>query len=147
MRDIANHLVKYSFPQVPVQEEEVISCLKQREINIDGYDLMVYFNKCKYHDIEMETLQIFGKSFTFLPFSVVCKAARKFLGNKELSYVEVMHHRNKDILDEYSRKIYVWTVYYDNGEVVANPFITEFEHRTYDGLNFSHINKNQIKFL
>lgn len=147
MKTLAAQLVAYSFPQVSPQDEETISVLKQREIAIDGYETIVYFNKCKYLDVEMETVQIYGKYFTFLPMSVVCKIVYKFLGDKELSLIEQMHYRRQGVMDEFSRKIYVWTVYYRNGEPISSPFVNNFETRTYEGLRFSHVDNNQIVFF
>jgi hypothetical protein len=143
---IARHLVNYSFPVVSPQDEEEISCLKQREITVDGYEIVVYFSISNYLDVQLRTLQLFGKYFTFLPFSLVCKIASKFLGDKELSFVEVMHF-NQGMVNEYSRRLYVWTVYFKDEEPICNPFVTEFKPCTYEGFRYSHLDRNQIKFF
>jgi hypothetical protein len=148
MRALAKQLTKYSFPLSTPQDEETISCLKQREIAVDGYDIVVYFNRCRYLSVELETIQIFGKYFTFLPFSLVCKVANSFLGDKELSLVEVMHCRNQGVMDEYARKIYVWTVYYDdNGKPTASPFVGKGKQCDYQGLRYNKVNREQIVFF
>jgi len=146
MKALALQLVPHSFPIKSPQDEEIISCLKQREIVVDGYDLLVYFNRCRYLDIELESLQVFGKYHTFLPFSLVCKVATQFLDDKELSFIEVMHNR-KGVADEFARKIYVWTVYYKDNDPVPSPFITKFTPCVYEGLRYSHVDRNQIAFF
>lgn len=146
MRALSKRLIRYSFPLVSPQDEEIISCLKQREISIDGYELIIYLNRCKYNNFELETLQIYGKYFSFLPFSIVCKVAYRFLGNKELSFVEVMHYRQQGIIDEKSRKIYVFTVNYnEQGEPIPNPLAKDVCY--YDGLVYNKIDPKQITFF
>ena len=149
MKALAKQLVNKSFPIVPPEEEEKLSCLKQREVTIDGYNVVLYFNCCKYGEINLETLQIFGKYFVFLPFSLICKIAAKFLGNKELSFIEVIHNKErKNEIGLGSRKIYVWTVYYDErSQPIPNPFIEEKRVCSYEGLNYSRIDRNQVTFF
>lgn len=148
MKALAEQLVPFSFPLKSPQDEETISCLKQREIAVDGYDVIVYFNRCRYKDIDLGSLQVFGKYHTYLPFCLVCKIARQFLGDKELSLVEVMHHRNQGVADEYARKIYVWTVYHNSeGTPIPNPFATKFTARSYEGLSYYHVDQSQVAFF
>ncbi len=147
MRELANTLVPYSFPQVSPQDEESLLCLKQRTIVVDGYEIVAYFSKCEYKDIQMQSLQIYGKYFTFLPMFVVCKVACKFLGDYGLSYFEQMYLRQEGIMDEYSRKIYIWTVYYRDGEPILSPFSSKCESRTYEGLKYSYVESSQIAFF
>ena len=148
MLSLSKHLLKYSFPLTPPEDEDIISILKQREIEVDGYELVVYLNRCRYSDVELETLQVYGKYFTFLPFALVCKVANAFLGDKELSLIEVMHHRQGNVMDEYSRKIYVWSVYYNaDGEKITSPFVNQLTPCSYDGLHYSHVNREQITFF
>lgn len=149
MRALAKQLVKYSFPNASPVDEEILSCLKQREIVLDGYNLIVYFNKCQHADTDLETLQVFGKYFSFLPFSLICKVAYKFLGNKELSLIEVVHNKkNVEGVDQGTRKIYVWTVYHDSdGNPITSPFADGENACSYEGLKYSHVDRNQIMFF
>ena len=151
MKALANQLIPYSFPIGSAEDEETISWMKQREITIDGYDVIVYFNKCQYEDVLMENLQVFGKYFSFLPFTLVCKVARKYVGERELSFVEVLHNRRsseESVMDQYTRKIYIWTVYYNlDGEPIPNPYIKKGTDSSYDGLRFSHVDRQRISFF
>jgi hypothetical protein len=137
MKALAKRLAKYSFPTVSPKDELDISCLKQREITVDGYELIVYFNECRHKDEEMQTVQVFGRYFTFLPFSVVCKVASLFLGTKNLSLVETM---------QAERKIYVWSVHRKDGELKCSPVDT-LAVRKYDGLEFAQIDHKQVRFF
>lgn len=139
MRALSKQLVPYSFPLASQQDEEIISCLKQREINIDGYDLVVYFNTCCYQGGTFETLQIFSRYFTFIPFAIVCKIAKKFLGTKELTLIEVFS------ADEH--KIYIWTVYYKDNEIIKNPFMKNPKSCVYGDLEYNKIDKDQVNFF
>lgn len=145
-RMIAEHLINYSFPSVSPQDEEEISCLKQKEIVIDGYDVVVYYSVSNYLGVQLRTLQLFGKYFTFLPFSIVCKVAYKFLGDKELFFLEIMRLKENSV-DELSRRVYVWTAYFRNDESIGNPFVTGFKSCVYEGFKYSHLDANQIKFF
>lgn len=144
MKNLAKILVPYSFPIVSPEDEDIISCLKQREMCINGYDVIVYFNNCSYTKVSLKTLQIYGKYFTALPFFLVCQCAYRFLGDKELSFVEVHSKNNYDIY----RKIYVWTVYYDkDNNPIENPFAKDVSKKSYDGLQFSKLNRGEITFF
>jgi hypothetical protein len=149
MKNTAKFLMPYSFPAMPPEDEEIIAPLKQREITVDGYDLVVFFNNCSYGNIELETLQVYGKDFCFLPLTVVCKCVRKFLGDQELALVEIMHHNKQGILDESSRNIYVWTVYYDSEDQtpIETPFTKDVKMCCYDGLNFAQVEQNYFKLF
>ena len=97
-------------------------------------------------------MQIFGKYFSFLPLFLVCKLGVEFLGSKELCLVEAVHNRasqfNEGITDEYSRKVYVWTIYYnEQGEPIPNPFASKLEPDSYEGLNFSRLDRKQVIFF
>jgi len=136
MRVLAKQLMPYSFPQVLPQEEDAVACLKQREINVDGYDVIVYLSRCQHLEIEIETVHVFGKYFTYLPFHLVCKIVYQFLGGKELFFVEVMHCPYSSGVDEYCRKMYVWTVYYRDGVPISNPFVADLREFNYYGLKY-----------
>jgi hypothetical protein len=148
MKNLARVLLPESFPIRSPEQEDIISCLKQREVTIDGYEVILYFNNCSYGDITLETLQIFGKHFTYLPFYLICKCAYKFLGEKELGLVEVMSFGKKnELVDDMARKIYVWTVYYKDDKPIASPFAREIKHCSYDGLEFSQVEQNELMFF
>lgn len=133
-------LLPYSFPIVPRQDEVDIACLKQREITIDGYDVGVYFNSCDYSSYKLESLQVFGRYFNSLPFYLVCKIARAFLGSEDLTLIES--------IDKSYRKIYVWTLYYDrDGKKTSSPVKGKRKADYFEGFNFFRLNEMDIKFF
>lgn len=147
MRTLARSLIPYSFPLKSHEDEAEIAILKRRDITLDGYEIVVFFNNADYSDKTLETLQVFGKYFTFLPFYLVCKVARAFLGDEELSLVEVMHSSTGKI-DESCRKIYAWTLYYDvQGNRIDGPFAKNAQTDTHEGWQFSRIPNEDIKFF
>lgn len=112
LRKMADILVPYTFPLVPVEEEQKILILKQRIIFVDGYEVSVIFSKSQYpKDNVVETLQISSLDFPFLPFRIVCKLAQAFLGNEHVAYAEFI---------KFGRKIYCWNVRYQEGNKIPS---------------------------
>jgi len=147
MRTVAKQLLPHSFPQKTRQDEADIAVLKKREILVDGYEVVVYFNNAHYGDRILETLQVYGRYFSFLPFYLVCKVARAFLGDDKLSLVEVIHSSAGKI-DKTCKKIYVWTLYYDtDGKRISGPFAENATPDNYDGLVFLRTQDKDIKFF
>jgi len=115
---------------------------------IDGYEVVVYHSHCLYGDIRLETLQLYGKFITFLPFRVVCKLAKMVLGEQELALVELMHYREPGRLDEFARKIYIWKLYVSpEGTPIPNPFVSDRTRCVFEGFYYDIVPKNQIAFL
>lgn len=104
MRAVGEQLITYTFPQADMRLEDEINILKINEIFIDGYWLVIHYNKADYKTHFLETVQIFGKNFLFLPFSVIVKVAKKFLGGHNLLFTEVIKE---------NRKIYCWAIMLD----------------------------------
>lgn len=138
MRAVGEVLVKHSFPLMPGDAEEDISILKTREMLIDGYEVTIYYSKSEYPSHILETFQIFGQRVPFLPFHMVTKIARKFLGESHLSLVEVYVN---------NKKLYIWTKT-SNKEGTSKPTLEEAaipaEH---EGFKFHRLNPRQVNFL
>ena len=131
MHNASNMLSEYSFPKVCKEDEKQIMCLREREIFVCGYDITVVLSYNNYPHYKMQTLQMYASYGAFLPFSLVCKLAEKFLGNKSLYYVSVMQN---------DRKIYIWTVCKNNeGDVVDDKSYLEVKKDTYNNLNFNRV--------
>lgn len=129
MRRLSEILLPYTYPVVATfEEEQEILPLKQRAIKVDGYDLIVCFSQADYGKYILESLQIQSIYTPFLPFSLVCKVGRMFMGSKHLSYVEFF----KDI-----RKIYCWTVKRENGVAVPP---TKSQPGNYEGFKYRILN-------
>jgi hypothetical protein len=131
--------VPFNFPQVPVVEENQITFLKSRELLVDGYSIIIYYNKANWNSHFMETLQIVGKYIPFLPFCLICKIGKRFLGDQYLSFVEIFRD---------SRRIYCWTLIRDR-ERTPIPLINEhvqFKDCSYEGFSYRCLNPKEITF-
>ena len=143
MKKTARELLPHSFPLVSREKEAEISSKKQRVEKLDGYVLGVYYNECNYFKHTLNSLQVFGKNFNYIPFDVALKVAVKFLGTHKLSLIEVPYRSEKC-----SKKIFVWTVYYDvDGLAVDNPFHSVQKLETHNGIQFNRLNPSDVKFF
>ena len=136
MKTLADMLVPYTFPlHDPVLEDD-ISVLKSRTVEIDGYSVVLHFNRADYGNHFVETLQIFGEKASFLPFCLVAKLGKKFLGGHHLYLVELIRDQ---------RKIYCWTITLDkNGKPTAPRVPVKTEGCTYEGLQYQYMYPNQV---
>ena len=110
MRKLAKRLIPYTAPMVSIEEEYKVLPLKKRIINIDGYEATVSLSAGDYKDYVMWAVQIEALNFPFLPFNMVCKIGRIFLGNTHLSYLDFVKN---------NRKIYCWILRRKDGERIS----------------------------
>lgn len=136
MKNMSHWLIPYTYPQNDAQLEEDIRPLKTREAVIDGYSLMLYFSRALYEDYYIESFQVLGMHAPFLSFGLVVKLAKRFLGNENLSLIEVIHE---------NRKIYCWNVILDreNGETIPMPQ-EKSEYCTYEGFKYLYMDPTQV---
>ena len=139
MRSMGEFLIPYNFPNnISFEVEEDLSIFKEREAIIDGIPLFLNYQKADYKKYYIETLQIFGKNTPFLPFNLVCKLGRRFLGGHHLSLVEIFKE---------NRKIYIWSVCVDKeGRPIKAPYKLESEECEFEGFNYLYLQPNQINF-
>ncbi len=139
MRAMGEILVEYNFPKRKPAEEDDIAVLKNREIVVDGYELGVSYSKSDFDEYLGETLQVWGRNIPFLPFCLVCKVARRFLGNEHLSLVEIFRE---------NRKVYIWTVTRSReGVPIDSPCkATEYEPQEYEGFRYRLMNPETVNF-
>lgn len=138
VKSFGNWLMPYNFPKTSIEEEDEIGFIKSREIVVDGYSVVVHYNKADWTEHYLEILQITGRYSSFLPFSLVCKIGKKFLGDKELSYVDFI----KD-----GRKVYCWTVVLDlNNLPIPNPYKVDVSDCSYEGLCYRCLNPANVNF-
>lgn len=138
LRSLGEFLVPYNFPLAPKGDENDLSVLKKTELEIDGYTVVVHFNKSFYDDYYLETFQIIGKNSPFLPFSLVVKLACRVLGKHYLSFVEFY---------EQNRKNYCWSVCLDlDGRAIPSPIEEESFSCEYEGFEYFYLNPNQLNF-
>jgi hypothetical protein len=134
MRALGEQLVPYNAPE----NEPDLYVLKTREVTVEGYDVILYYTKSRFDEHATEILQVYGKNMPFLPFYLACKLAKKFLGSKELSLVELFRG---------NRKVYCWSVNVDDhGRPIRTPYEVEAENCTYEGFRYSYLQPNQVNF-
>ena len=139
MKSLGNWLIPYNFPQSPIETEDDISTLKIRETYVDGYSVFLHYCKAQYEDCYLLTFQVFGKYAPFLPFCLVCKLAKKFLGEHELSLVEIFRE---------GRKLYCWTVILDfDNNPIPTPHRVPTKQCNYEGLHYSQMKSDMVHFF
>ena len=139
MRSIGEYMVPHNFPQAPPTMEDILAVFKERDVIIDGYPIVLHYQKSDYEKHFMETLQIYGKNSPFLPFHVICKLGKRFLGSHHLSLVEIFQD---------NRKIYIWSVCVDHdGKPMPLPFETETEECEFEGFSYLYMQPNQVDFF
>lgn len=140
MRNLGDMLIKHNFPLAPMPTmEDDLAIFKERQATIDGYPLVLHYQKADYGKHLMETLQIYGKNSPFLPFSLICKLGKRFLGSSHLSLVEIF----KD-----NRKIYIWNVCVDHrGRPLETPYEVETEKCNFEGFNYLYMQPSQVNFF
>lgn len=134
LRNFSEHLVPYNFPLSPMDFEYDIACLKKNEAEVDGYTIIMHFNKAFYGKYYLETFQIYNKNSPFLPFCLVAKLAKKALGSYHLSLVEFYQH---------DHKIYCWTVCVDErGRPIPSPI--KSKTKNFEGFEYSYVKPEQL---
>jgi hypothetical protein len=147
MRGMAEMLTPYSYPLKSKEDESDIACLKQRNAFIDGYDVGLLFSIASCNSHKLESLQVFGHYFSFLPFSLVIKIGRVFLGDEGLYLTEVQSSKS-GLVDDGMRNIYVWTTHRDvDNRIIPSPFFRNPERINQNGFNFYKINESEISFF
>jgi hypothetical protein len=138
MRSLGELLADYSYPSVSSEEEDDISPLKTREVVVDGYELILHYSKQRYEDSRtIECLQILSKHGAFLPFFLVSKLAKKFLGDRFLNFIDVYIN---------GKKVYCWTLNRDRfGEKVQYEY--DAQEIEFEGLKFGYLNPSTVNFL
>jgi hypothetical protein len=132
MKSFGQFLSPYTWPYTwpKVDDDEDINFLKTREETIDGYNVVIYYSKFEHPEWNTELVQITGRYIPFLPFYLVCKIGKKFLGEKHLSYIDFF----KD-----ERKVYCWTIYTDKNKNVLPASTKESSERVYEGLEYTFV--------
>lgn len=142
-------LEPYSFPKGDAADEIILFPLKQRVLNIDGYEVLVFFNKCQYEDYILETVQVYGRYFSFLPFNIVIKVYKLFFDVLIPAYSSVFNKIYKDISS--LRKTYIWIVYKNlkNEYLNYKKFPVELESGliTYNDFSYVKIKENKMRFF
>lgn len=138
MRGLGEVLMPYNYPTVSPEDEDDILLLKSREVTVDGYNAVIFYSKSDYRKYYLETLQILGKNCPFLPFWLVVKVAKKFLGENHLSLVEIFKE---------GKKIYCWSVIKSRKNVsLPSPHKNKVKDCVYEGFSYKSMSPNQVNF-
>jgi len=139
MRSVGEILIPHNYPKSvppPLGKEDELLLFKKKSVVVDGYNIDIYYQKSDFDDYFAETLQIYAQYCPFIPFNIVVKLARKFLGGHNLSLVEIYRE---------GRKIYVWTVYVDrSGRPMKFPFDIPVEDCDFEGTKYSYMLPTQF---
>ena len=139
MKALGEVLVPFNFPLAPLTTEDDLGLFKAREAMVDGYKLYIHYQKSDYSIYFIETLQIHNTASPFLPFGLICKLGKRFLGNSHLSLVEMFRD---------NRKIYLWSLCTDKqGNSLALPNNPQVEKCVYEGFHYSYLQPNQVDFF
>lgn len=151
MKKLSGVLTPFSFPRSSPHDEEIISVLKQRVIEIDGVEVVSYFNRCEYPgadwkvSIILETLQVFPRNSTFLSFRISCKLARMFFGKEVPGLVQLTHP--SDRLDGV-RRMDVWSVYRKPNDqpipIRESPVGQNAVESLYEGYKFMRLSNHEM---
>lgn len=131
MKRVVRHLTPYSFPKGNIEDETDLLPLKNRAIVVDGYDVSLTLSESDFDSYMVESLQIQGVYTPFLPFYVVCKVARAFLGEAGLSHADFVKN---------NRKIYCWTARRKGGKTLK-PKAPQLK---YEGFTYSMLKPGQL---
>lgn len=139
MKSLGNVLVPFNYPKTLITWEDDLAIFKAREVTIDGYNLFLHYQKSDYNEYLIETLQIHNTKHPFLPFNLICKIGKRFLGSKHLSLIEIF----KD-----HRKIYIWSVCLDRSEKpVPIPNQYDTESCEYEGFHYIYMQPKNVDFF
>jgi hypothetical protein len=138
MKKLAKNFIHLTFPCSNGDDQDLV-LLKSAEVLVDGYTIIIFYSISDYKDHLVKTFQIYPKNHSFLPFHIVCKMAKKFLGDKHVSLLEMFNN---------NKKLYCWSVVTNlDEEPIENPYSTNSEKREFEKFNFSIMYPEEVNFF
>jgi hypothetical protein len=111
--------------QLSDNDEEV---LKTNVLEIDGYSIILKFNRIDHGPFYSENLKLKAEFGSYLPFHLVAKLGKKFLGKHQLMLIESFENDNK---------VYEWKIALDkDGRPAPVRIHNYYEECVYDDLNY-----------
>lgn len=139
MKKLANNFIGLTFPHSKSGDDQDLVILKSAEVLVDGYTVILFFSISDYGDHLIQTFQIYPKNHIFLPFCLVCKLAKKFLGEKHVTLLELFGG---------NKKLYCWSVVTDQeGNPIENPYAHDREKREFEKFNFCLMRPEEVNFF
>lgn len=129
------------------EDEADLALLKRTTAVVDGYELNLYYSEEDHahfsaddgtgQEFRLASLQVSSNLFPFLPFSLVCRVAREFLGSRELCLSEFLVS---------GRKVYLWSVATDgSGEPLRVPLHKQSRVIVYDGMEITQAPPTEVR--
>lgn len=137
MRTMGEQMIPYTYPMTDRALENYVASVRIKEAIVDGYHIMIHYNKSDYKTHFLETVQVYGKFIPFLPFNLAIKIAKKFLGRHNLFLVEQLRSGSK---------IYCWSVFLDR-EGKSKPPADDSQVLKYEDFNYAYLNSAQADFF
>lgn len=94
-------IINFTYPKSSTIEEANYDFMRSAKACIDGFLLNIYYTKSDYESHFFETVQIVGEYSPFIPFHVVFKIGKAFLGEENLGLTEFFQK---------NRKVYCWNM-------------------------------------
>lgn len=107
IKDFGKSISKYNYPLAPSSMEDVLIPIKLMPLEVDGYSLLVHYNRADHGKFYLDAFQVYSKNAVFLPFNLVLKLGILFLGKENLYLMEIYAG---------VKKVYCWMTYYDTDE-------------------------------
>jgi hypothetical protein len=135
LKNLGKYLVPFNYPLAPMDYEKDISLLKKSEVEVDGYSIVMHYNRSLYQDHFHETFQIYNKSGMFLPFQLVVKLGQRVLGGQYLSLVQFYQGNHK---------VYCWSVCIDlDGKPI--PYLSQnLQSCEFEGFQYKTLQPEQL---
>ena len=139
MKALSEVLVPYNFPSPRFNDDEDdLGIFKSRFLFVDGYPIFIYYQKSDYNEYFVHTLQIHGAKSPFLPFNLICKVGKAFLGSTHLSLIEIFKEH---------KKIYIWSLCSDkSNNILEMPDSGSVEQCEFEGLRYTYVQPSAVDF-
>jgi hypothetical protein len=137
MRIVGEQLIPYNYPLADRAVENFLNVVKVKECMVDGYEVILHYSKADYKTQFIESIQVYAKYLPFLPFNIVVKVGKKFLGPSKLMLVEQLKE---------GQKIYCWTLIVDRkGRPKADAdYIDGSPELKYEDFTYSMLNRSAV---
>ena len=132
LKAASNLIVNFTFPKISPSEESDFDFLRSATICVDGSLINIYYTKSDYNSHFFETVQIIGEHSPFIPFLVVLKVGKVFLGDGTLTLTE-FYQKN--------RKVYCWNLITNKDGEKFESILIQGEKCNFEGHDYTYISQ------